>query len=82
MILSLEDMARKLLTEKETILAQYRADCVTLGQDVVILKEGSRREAFALDIDDQGALILRFPDRHQETVSAGEVSIRGMYGYL
>lgn len=82
MILSLEDMARKLLTEKETILAQYRADCVTLGQDVVILREGSRREAFALDIDDQGALILRFPDRHQETVSAGEVSIRGMYGYL
>ena len=82
MILSLEDMARKLLTEKETILARYRADCVTLGQDVVILREGSRREAFALDIDDQGALILRFPDGHQEAVSAGEVSVRGMYGYL
>ena len=82
MILSMEDMARKLLTEKETILARYRADCVTLGQDVVILREGSRREAFALDIDDQGALILRFPDGHQEAVSAGEVSVRGMYGYL
>jgi BirA family biotin operon repressor/biotin-[acetyl-CoA-carboxylase] ligase len=81
-ILSLEDMARKLLTEKETILARYRGDCVTLGQDVVILREDSRREAFALDIDDQGALILKFPDGHQEAVSAGEVSVRGMYGYL
>ena len=81
-ILSLEDMARKLLTEKETILARYRGDCVTLGQDVVILWEGSRREAFALDIDDQGALILRFPDGHHEAVSAGEVSVRGIYGYL
>ena len=81
-ILSLEDIARKLLTEKETILARYRGDCVTLGQDVVILREGSRREAFALDIDDQGALILKFPDGHHEAVSAGEVSVRGMYGYL
>ena len=29
-----------------------------------------------------GALVVVFPDGHREAVSSGEVSIRGMYGYL
>ena len=36
----------------------------------------------ALDIDEYGALRVHFPDTGTETVNSGEVSVRGMYGYL
>ena len=71
------------LTEKEKTLAQYRADCVTLGKEVSVVRaDGIIHHCTALDIDEEGALIVRHTDGHLETVSSGEVSIRGMYGYV
>ena len=40
------------------------------------------RHGIAVDIDPEGALVVDFPDEHREAVSSGEVSIRGMYGYV
>lgn len=61
---------------------RYRADCITLGRDVSLVKaDGTVRYGYALDIDAEGALIVRFPDGSLETVNSGEVSVRGMYGY-
>ena len=71
------------LTQKEKILAQYRTDCVTLGKEVSLVRaDGKIHHCTALDIDPEGALIVRHPDGRLETVSSGEVSIRGMYGYV
>lgn len=76
-------MDRELLTRKADILNRYRADCVTLGKEISAVKaDGSIRHGVALDIDEEGGLIVRFADGHTETVNSGEVSIRGMYGYL
>ena len=36
----------------------------------------------AVDMDDEGALIVEFSPGYRETVNSGEVSVRGMYGYL
>ena len=71
------------LSRKEQILTQYRADCVTLGKEVSVVRaDGMVHHCTALDIDREGALIVRHSDGHLETVSSGEVSIRSMYGYL
>ena len=71
------------LSEKEKILDQYRADCITLGKEVSVVRaDGMVHHCTALDIDAEGALIVRHTDGHPETVSSGEVSIRGMYGYV
>ena len=71
------------LGEKERILARYRTDCVTLGKEVSVVRaDGEAHHCTALDIDQDGALIVRHADGHLETVSSGEVSIRGMYGYV
>lgn len=40
------------------------------------------RHGLAQDIDEDGALVVRFPDGHTEAVNSGEVSVRGMYGYV
>lgn len=72
-----------LLTGKDEILRRYRCDCITLGQEVsVVRSDGIVRHAAALDIDAEGALLVRYSDGTEETVNSGEVSIRGMYGYL
>lgn len=79
---ALERMSRVIFSDKEHILNRYRADCVTLGRDISLLRGGEVRHGRALDIDQDGALLVRFSDGTTETVSSGEVSIRGMYGYL
>ena len=75
-------MDQALLTGKTTMLDRYRRDCITLGKEVSVVKPGEIRHGTALDIDDEGALLVRFVDGHSEYVNSGEVSIRGMYGYL
>lgn len=76
-------MDQILLTGKDGILSQYRADCVTLGRDVSVVRADSIvRHGRAVDIDSDGGLVVDFFDAGRETVASGEVSIRGMYGYL
>lgn len=82
MMEALHQMDRTLLTGKETMLERYRQNCVTLGQDVSLLRGEEVRHGHALTVDAEGALIVRFPDGHTEAVNSGEVSVRGMYGYV
>jgi len=76
-------MDKRLLTEKAAILDAYRKDCITIGQEVSLLRVGEEvRHGRAVGMDDEGALLVRFTDGHTEVVNSGEVSVRGMYGYL
>ncbi len=63
-------------------LEEYRRRCVTLGQQVQILRNGEALPARALDIDGQGRLLVAYPDGRREAIGSGEVSVRGMYGYV
>jgi BirA family biotin operon repressor/biotin-[acetyl-CoA-carboxylase] ligase len=65
-----------------SVMEQYRKDCLTLGQQVCILKSDGISYGTAVDIDDRGGLLVRDTDGNTQTVSSGEVSIRGMYGYV
>ena len=76
-------MDQTLLTEQNRIMKCYRKDCITLGRQVSLVKaDGAVRYATALDIDAAGGLIVRLADGTRETVTSGEVSVRGMYGYV
>ena len=79
---ALHIMANRLLTEKMQILNRYRRDCITVNQEVVLVRGEEKRYGFALDIDEEGALVVRFSDGSTESVSSGEISVRGMYGYI
>ena len=69
------------ILDKQNILDTYRRDCITVGKQISLVKAEEVRHGYALGIDDNGALIVEFSDGCTETVNAGEVSIRGMYGY-
>lgn len=83
MMNALWKMDEHLLTRKAEILNRYRRDCITIGQEISLLRVGQEvRHGKAVDMDDEGALIVEFADGHREAINSGEVSIRGMYGYL
>ena len=79
---ALHAMSETLLTHKDAMLESYRKDCITVGQDISLVRGEEIRHGHAVDVDDAGALIVRFPDGHTEAVNSGEVSVRGMYGYV
>ena len=82
MMEALHSMSDTLLTGKSDILNRYRSDCITVHQDVVLVRGGEKRYGHALDIDEEGALVVQFSDRSTEAVNSGEISVRGMYGYV
>lgn len=83
LIRALHRMNGTLLTGREALLARYRADCITLGREVALHSaDGSIRRGKALDIDSEGALLVQTPDGLTERVNSGEVSVRGLYGYV
>lgn len=64
-------------------LNRYRDDLVHIGKPVTVVRGGVRREAIALDIDDEAALIVRYIDTGETAVlNSGEVSVRGLFGYV
>lgn len=82
MVQALEDMDRELLRSPGAMLSRYRRDCITLGQQVSIVRGGEVRHALALDVDAEGGLVVRYDSGETGTVTSGEVSIRGLYGYI
>lgn len=76
------EMNTRLLTQKEALLAGYRKDCITIGQTVSVVRNDSVRHGLALDVDPEGALVVQYTDGTVEHVNSGEVSVRGLYGYV
>lgn len=82
MMEALWKMDKTLLTGKDAMLESYRRSCITVGQDISLLRGEEIRHGHAVDVDENGALVVHFADGHLEAVNSGEVSVRGMYGYV
>jgi BirA family biotin operon repressor/biotin-[acetyl-CoA-carboxylase] ligase len=81
-VLALEEMYAGFPHNKGTYLEKYRAGCITTGKPVQLITPASREEGESLYIDEDFHLVVRMADGEERTVSAGEVSVRGMYGYV
>ena len=82
LIRELERLYLTLLTgDLSEYLAAYRRDCVNLGKTVQLLGEG-REVVTAVDVDEEFGLVVRTAAGEEKTVRSGEVSVRGMYGYV
>jgi BirA family biotin operon repressor/biotin-[acetyl-CoA-carboxylase] ligase len=64
------------------ILDEYRSLCMTLGSRVTAEWRGGRVEGTAEDISESGGLVIRTDDAKTITVNSGEVSVRGLLGYV
>ena len=68
--------------KKKDYLSYYRNACVTTGKEVRIIQNGVERIGVAKSVTEEFKLQVCYPDGLMEVVSSGEVSVRGMYGYV
>lgn len=69
-------------TDRAACLDEYRRRCITLGQDVRLIWTEDRQRAVTLDVDERFGLVVRLENGTVTTVRSGEVSVRGLYGYV
>ena len=80
MILRLEQLSQQ-LQHREALMECYRKDCVTIGKDITVIQGDYQRPGQALDVQDDGSLLVQFVDGTTAVVNSGEVSVRGLFGY-
>lgn len=78
----LDALRREALAQPQLWLAEYRRRCLTVGRAVQVIAGEQIRPARALDVDEGFGLRVRYEDGSVDTVRAGEVSVRGLYGYV
>lgn len=66
----------------EKTLRICRDQSATIGKEVDIIHRDQKRRAKALDINDDGELIVRYENGEEGVVFFGEVSVRGVNGYI
>lgn len=82
MVESLWKFSEAVFTCKAQIMDWYRENCVTLGKDIQVIRADTVLPGKAVGIDDDGSLLVEYADGSIQAVSSGEVSVRGMYGYV
>ena len=78
----LDAMYTKWPDQKEEYLKYYRDACITTQKQVRLLKGKEEKFGTALEVTDDFGLLVEYTDGTREVVSSGEVSVRGLYGYV
>lgn len=74
--------AYKQKPDLEAIIGRYEANCITLHQMVKIISRNEEMIAKAEKINKDGTLVIKMTDGTVKQISSGEVSVRGLYGYI
>lgn len=56
--------------------------CITLKKEILVINNGKQIKGIAKAINEQGGLIVKTTDKNLITVTSGEVSVRGILGYI
>ena len=60
----------------------YNDMLVNVGKEVRVLEPGNEYTAYAQGINSEGELLVRTEEGEEKRIYAGEVSVRGVYGYV
>jgi len=65
-----------------SIIDEFKSYSVTLGKPVRVISINESFQGEAVDITDEGLLVVRLQDGEERKVISGDVSVRGISGYL
>ena len=82
MILRLDKLREDWPDRRADYLTPYRAACVTIGREIRFAQNGVEQTGMAEDVDETFGLVTRLSDGSRATLKSGEVSVRGLYGYV
>ena len=79
-----EEMYERFLLEEDLSFVQeeYNQMLVNCGREVVVLEPGNEYTARAIGMNSTGELIVKTAEGEERAIFAGEVSVRGIYGYI
>lgn len=88
----LSRLAAEMIKEMDNLLIRddhltlYRENCITIGKEVSVVRSHisgeTPRHGKAVTVNDDYSLKVRFEDGHEEDLQSGEISVRGLYGYV
>lgn len=64
------------------LIEAYNEKLVNCGREVKIIEKDRERILKALGIDNDGGLVVENSEGERESIISGEVSVRGIYGYV
>ena len=66
----------------EFLREEYNDMLVNVDKEVRVLEPGNEYTAYAQGINSEGELLVRTKEGEEKCIYAGEVSVRGIYGYV
>ena len=66
----------------EFLREEYNDMLANVGKEVRVLEPGNEYTAYARGINSEGELLVRTKEGEEKRIYAGEVSVRGIYGYV
>ena len=63
-------------------LEEYKNKSAVLGKEIRVINRKEEITGLAVDISEKGHLLVRLGDGSLREVMSGEVSVRGLYGYI
>ena len=69
-------------SQNAAYLDHFRRDCLTVGNPIKVISGAGERIGTATGISDDFGLTVRWEDGSMETLTSGEVSVRGLYDYV
>lgn len=64
------------------VMDEYNSILINVGKEVKIIQNGEEYVRTAIGINKQGELLVKDSNGHIEKIISGEVSVRGLYGYI
>lgn len=68
--------------EISEVIEICKKNSALIGKKVRVIKDGETKTGKALDINNEGQLVVIFEDGSIENIFSGEVSVRGLEGYV
>lgn len=66
----------------DPVIEYHKTHSLTLNREVVILQKNDIRHVYAVDLNQNGSLVIVNENNMKESIISGEVSVRGINGYI
>lgn len=61
---------------ERAFIGEYKKNSIILGKKIVFISGGISQSAVAIDIDNDGGLVVKLPDGIEKTLYSGEISVK------
>ena len=65
--------------QNRLFIAEYKNRSIILGKEIEVIRGYTSETAVAIDITENGGLVIKKPNGFTETLNSAEISIRGNF---